>query len=90
MEEENKKKEYDHLINDLKDNGAMLIYLDNKGNITLLTTGDITKIQTNIAEKMLAAARPSFVLGLILFVEINIIRFEDKVSAFLRKLFSRV
>lgn len=89
MKKEN-EEHYDYLVNDLKENGAVLMYVDNAGNITLLTTGDITKDQANIAEMMLAAARPSLVLRLILFVEINIIKIEEKVSAFFRKLFKRV
>lgn len=89
MKKEN-EEHYDHLVNDLKENGAVLMYVDNGGNITLLTTGDITKVQSNIAERMLAAARPSLVLSLILFVEISIVKFEDKLAAFLKKLFRRV
>jgi hypothetical protein len=89
MKKEN-EEHYDHLVNDLKENGAVLMYIDNGGNITLLTTGDITKVQSNITERMLAAARPSLVLSLILFVEISIVKFEDKLAAFLKKLFRRV
>ncbi len=91
--EENKKNNenlYEKELDEIKESGVILMYLNNKGNITLLTSGKITKIQSKTAEKMLAACSPSLVLSIVLFIEIAIVKLEDKVSMFFDKLFNRV
>jgi len=88
------KKASEELIKDLeqelKESGAILMYLNNKSDITILTTGDLTKVQTKTAERMLAAAKPSVVLRVILFIEITIIKLDDRVTTFFERLFKRV
>ena len=92
MEEDKKSSEslYEKDLEEIKENGVILMYLNHKGNITLLTSGKITKIQSKTAEKMLAACRPSLVLSVVLFIEIVIVKLEDRVSMFFDKLFRRV
>ena len=78
------------LEEEIKQSGAVLMYLNDKADITILSTGNLTKIQTKTAERMLAAAKPSIVLTMILFIEVAIIKLDDRVSSFISRLFKRV
>ena len=75
------------VINDIKESGAILIYVNADGDITLLTSGNITKQQTKTAERMLITMNPSFILQIVLWLEIVFVKLEDTVSRFLRKIF---
>ena len=75
------------VINDIKESGAILIYVNADGDITLLTSGNITKPQTKTAERMLITMNPSFILQIVLWLEIVFVKLEDTVSRFLRKIF---
>ncbi len=76
------------VINDIKESGAILIYVNTSGDITLLTSGKITKQQSRTAERMLITINPSFVLQITLWLEITFVKLEDVVSSFLRKIFN--
>lgn len=75
------------VISDIKESGAILIYINTNGNITLLTSGKITKPQSKSAERMLITVNSSFVLRIILWAEITFVKIEDAVVRFFRKLF---
>ena len=75
------------VINDIKESGAILIYVNTSGDITLLTSGEITKQQSRTAERMLITIDPSFVLQITLWLEITFVKLEDLVSSFFRKIF---
>ena len=75
------------VISDIKESGAILIYINTDGNITLLTSGNITKPQSKSAERMLITVKPSFVLRLTLWAEITFVKIEDTVVSFFRKIF---
>ena len=75
------------VINDIKESGAVLVYVNTSGDITLLTSGKITKPQSKAAERMLITINPSLILRIVLWLEIAFVKFEDIVSEFLRKIF---
>ena len=75
------------VISDIKESGAILVYINASGNITLLTSGNITKPQSKTAERMLITINPSIVLRAILWMEITFAKLEDTVSEFFRKIF---
>ena len=75
------------VINDINESGAILLYVNADGDITLLTSGNITKQQTKTAERMLITMNPSFILQIVLWLEIVFVKLEDTVSRFLRKIF---
>jgi len=75
------------VINDIKENGIILICVNSKGDITLVTSGEITKPQSKVAEQMLITMDPSFVLKTILWLEATFLKLEVAVSDFLSKIF---
>ena len=75
------------VISDIKESGAILVYVNTSGNITLLTSGKITKPQSKTAERMLITINPSFILRTVLWLEIAFVKLEDAVSEFFRKIF---
>lgn len=75
------------IINDIEESGAILIYVNTGGDITLLTSGKITRLQSKTAERMLITIDPSFVLQITLWLEVTFVKLEDAVSGFFRKIF---
>jgi hypothetical protein len=75
------------VIDEIKESGAILVYINVDGNITLLTSGNITKLQSKTAERMLISVNPSIILSIIIWMEINFVKLEDTVYGFLRKIF---
>ena len=75
------------VINDIKESGAILVYVNTSGDITLLTSGKITKPQAATAERMLITISPSLILRTVLWLEIAFVKLEDIVSEFFRKIF---
>ena len=78
MEEENQKlseRDLDELMkeitNDIEKRSSVIFYIDHKGDLLMLTTGQITKEQQKTAEKMaIVAGSHSIVLSIILKLEI--------------------
>ena len=87
MKDEDVNEIQKQVINDIKESGAILIYVNTSGDITLLTSGKITELQSKTAERMLITIDPSFVLHITLWLEITFVKLEDAVSGFLRKIF---
>ena len=85
--DESVDKIQEQVINDIKESGAILVYVNTSGNITILTSGKITKPQSKTAERMLITINPSFILRIVLWLEIFFVKFEDIVSEFFRKIF---
>ena len=75
------------VINNIEENGAILVYVNTSGDITLLTSGKITKSQSKTAERMLITINPSLILRTILWLEVTFVKLEDIVSEFFRKIF---
>ena len=75
------------VISDIKESGAILVYVNTSGDITLLTSGKITKPQSKTAERMLITINPSLILRTVLWLEITFVKLEDVVSEFFRKIF---
>ena len=75
------------VINNIEENGAILVYVNTSGDITLLTSGKITKPQSKTAERMLITINPSLILRTFLWLEIAFVKLEDTVSEFFRKIF---
>ena len=91
VEDKDKDKDINEIqeqvINDIKESGAILVYINANGHITLLTSGDITKSQSKTAERMLITLNPSIILRCILWLEISFVKLGDIVSEFFRKIF---
>ena len=75
------------VISDIKESGAILVYVNTSGDITLLTSGKITKPQSKTAERMLITINPSLILRTVLWLEIAFVKLEDAVSEFFQKIF---
>ena len=75
------------IVNNIKESGAILVYVNTKGNITLLTSGKITKPQSLTAERMLITINPSLILRIVLWLELTFVKLEDIVLEFFRKIF---
>lgn len=74
------------VISDIKESGAILVYVNASGDITLLTSGNITKPQSKTAERMLITLNPSIILRIILWLEITFVKIEDIVLEFVKKI----
>ena len=74
------------VISDIKESGAILVYVNTSGDITLLTSGKITKPQSKTAERMLITLNPSIILRTILWLEITFVKIEDIVLEFVKKI----
>lgn len=75
------------VISEIKESGAILVYINASGDITLLTSGKITKEQSKTAERMLITISPSLILKIVLWLEIAFVKLEDVVLSFFRKIF---
>lgn len=84
------KKTLDFLKEDMEENGAVVVYITSEGDLMLVTTGELKKPQIKVAERVLTAAKPSIVLSIVLFIEISLIKLEERVLEFAAKLFKRV
>ena len=87
MKDEDVNEVQKQVINEIKESGAILVYINVDGNITLLTSGNITKLQSKTAERMLISVKPSIILSIIIWMEINFVKLEDAVNGFLSKIF---
>lgn len=84
------KKTLDFLKEDMEENGAVVVYITSEGDLMLITTGELKKPQIKVAERVLTAAKPSIVLSIVLFIEVSLIKLEERVLEFAAKLFKRV
>ena len=84
------KKTLDFLKEDMEENGAVVVYITSKGDLMLITTGELKKPQIKVAERVLTAAKPSIILSIVLFIEVSLIKLEERVLEFAAKLFKRV
>ena len=84
------KKTLDFLKEDMEENGAVVVYITSEGDLMLVTTGELKKPQIKVAERVLTAAKPSIVLSIVLFIEISLIKLEERVLEFDAKIFKRV
>ena len=87
MKDEDVNEVQKQVINEIKESGAILVYINVDGNITLLTSGNITKLQSKTAERMLISVKPSIILSIRIWTEINFVKLEDAVNGFLSKIF---
>lgn len=84
------KKTLDFLKDDMEENGAIVVYITSEGDLMLVTTGDLKKPQIKVAERILTAAKPSIILSVVLFVEIALVKLEERALEFISKLSKRV
>ena len=78
MEEKNQKlSEHDldelmkEITNDIENRSSVIFYVDYKGDLLMLTTGQITEAQQKTAEKMaIVAGSHSIILSIVLKLEI--------------------
>ena len=88
MKDKDRNEVQRQVIDEIKENGAILVYVNADGNVTLLTSGNITKLQSKTAERMLISVNPSIVLRIVIWMEVSFVKLEDVVSSFLRKIFN--
>lgn len=85
-DKENLDSVMNFITEDIEKKSSVLFYIGSDGDIILLSTGECTKQQVKVAERMLIAGGDhSFVLKLFLAIEIILTRFEDKISQMFRK-----
>ena len=75
MEEENKQSIIDDIAkditNDIKTEGTAMFFITSNGEMTMLTTGNLTNEQRKICTKMLVASGDhSIILAIVLWIEI--------------------
>lgn len=82
----NKKEDIEKIKEDIKDNPVVMFIVNIDGSITMITTGDISEVQEDIATKVLVCSgKHSLVLKLVLWLEILF----EKSTYFISDLFSR-
>lgn len=82
----NKKEDIEKIKEDIKDNPVVMFIVNIDGSITMITTGDISEVQEDIATKVLVCSgKHSIVLKLVLWLEILF----EKSTYFISDLFSR-
>lgn len=82
----NKKEDIEKIKEDIKDNPVVMFIVNVDGSITMITTGDISEVQEDIATKVLVCSgKHSLVLKLVLWLEILF----EKSTYFISDLFSR-
>jgi hypothetical protein len=75
VEEENKQPIIDDIVkditSDIKSKGTAIFFVTSNGEMTMLTTGNLTKEQKKICTKMLVASGDhSIILAIVLWIEI--------------------
>lgn len=73
------------LLKDIEENSIIMFYLDSKGRITVISSGSLSQSQVKIAERMMASVEPSFILLLILKIEILLIKMQEFIYRFFSK-----
>ena len=82
----NNKEDIEKIKEDIKDNPVVMFIVNIDGSITMITTGDISEVQEDIATKVLVCSgKHSIVLKLVLWLEILF----EKSTYFISDLFSR-
>ena len=65
------------ILDDIQKEGIIMLYLHSNGDITTITSGNLTKKQIKIAERLVAAIEPSLILSIIFFIEIIFVKIQD-------------
>lgn len=78
--EENKDNTLKNIIEEIEHNSIVMFYLDQKGRVTVLSSGNLSKKQKKISERMLTSIEPSIILSLVFLVEISIIKFQEFIN----------
>ena len=69
------------ITSNIKKHSSILFYIGHKGEVIMMTTGDMTKVQKSVATRMLVVAGDhSFILKIILGLEIIFEKVTYKVS----------
>lgn len=74
-----------NMLEDIENNSAIMFYLDSEGRMTVVSSGNLSKSQIKIAERMLSSIEPSIILAIVLKIEILIVKFQE----FLYRLFAK-
>lgn len=69
------------IASNIKNHSSILFYVGHKGEVVMMSTGDMSKIQKNVATRMLVVAgNHSFILKIVLGLEILFEKLTYKVS----------
>ena len=69
------------ITSNIKKHSSILFYIGHKGEVIMMSTGDMTKVQKSVATRMLVVAGDhSFILKIILGLEILFEKVTYKVS----------
>ena len=66
-----------NILDDIQKEGIVMLYLHPNGAITTITSGNLSKKQIKLAERLLTAVEPSLILSIIFFIEISFIKIQD-------------
>lgn len=78
---------HQRLIDEIENEGAVLMHINKEGLLTLVVTDDLSEEQIKVTERMLAAASPTIVLRAVLFIEVMLIKLEEYFDKMLSKIF---
>ena len=74
-----------NILEDIENNSIIMFYLDPEGRITVISSGNLSKCQIKVAERMLSSIEPSIILSIVLKIEILLVKFQE----FLYRLFAK-
>jgi hypothetical protein len=75
------------ITSNIKKHSSILFYVDHKGEVIMMTTGDMTKVQKSVASRMLVViGNHSFILKIVLGLEILFEKVIYKVSQWFKSI----
>jgi len=78
-------KEKERILNQIQNDSIIMFYLDSSGKMTIISSGELSKTQIKISENILSVIEPSFILTVVLFIEIILIKLQERISLWFRK-----
>ena len=85
MSNQDFEKEKERILNQIQNDSIIMFYLDSSGKMTIISSGELSKTQIKISENILSVIEPSFILTVVLFIEIILIKLQERISLWFRK-----
>lgn len=85
MSNQDFEKEKERILNQIQHDSIIMFYLDSSGKMTIISSGELSETQIKISENVLSVIEPSIILSIVLFVEITLIKIQEKVLSWFRK-----
>ena len=78
-------KEKERILHQIQHDSIIMFYLDSSGKMTIISSGELSKTQLKISENVLSVIEPSIILSIVLFIEITLIKLQEKILSWFRK-----